>query len=144
VRKVGISLMLLPLLLMLSWCTVADKRSGYGTLRVLLLPTLLTPRRLTSTFPWCTPPPPPFSFNWACFCKKQKRCVKCSSKYSILGSTPFISKLGVTQSVQRLDYKRGSVSARGWEFLFPSSRPDRIWGPPSLLSNGGRKIFPRG
>jgi hypothetical protein len=36
---------------------------------------------------------------------------------------------------------RGSVGSR----MFPSSRrPDRLWGSPSLLSNGYRRLFPVG
>jgi len=30
----------------------------------------------------------------------------------------------------------GSIPKRGREFFSSSSRPDRIWGPPSLLSSG--------
>jgi len=31
---------------------------------------------------------------------------------------------------------RGSRAGRGCEFLFSPPRPDRLWSPPSLLSNG--------
>jgi hypothetical protein len=31
---------------------------------------------------------------------------------------------------------RGSSLGRGWEFFSLPSRPDRLWGPPSLLSSG--------
>jgi hypothetical protein len=31
---------------------------------------------------------------------------------------------------------RGSIPDRGREFFFWPLRPDRLWGPPSLLSNG--------
>jgi hypothetical protein len=31
---------------------------------------------------------------------------------------------------------RGSSPGRDWEFLSSPPRPDRFWGPPSLLSNG--------
>jgi hypothetical protein len=30
----------------------------------------------------------------------------------------------------------------GWEFFSSSSLPERLWGPPSLLSNGYQGIFP--
>jgi hypothetical protein len=34
---------------------------------------------------------------------------------------------------------RGSIPDRGKGFFFQPLRPDRLWGPPSLLSNGYRK-----
>jgi hypothetical protein len=34
---------------------------------------------------------------------------------------------------------RGSIPDGGWEFFFSPPRPDRLWGPPSLLSNGYRE-----
>jgi len=34
----------------------------------------------------------------------------------------------------------GSSSGGGWEF-FSSPRPERLWGPPSLLSNGYQALF---
>jgi hypothetical protein len=40
---------------------------------------------------------------------------------------------------------RGSSPGRGWEFLSSPPRPDRFWGPPSLLSNGYQGgLFPWG
>jgi hypothetical protein len=38
----------------------------------------------------------------------------------------------------------GSVPNRGRVFFFQSLRPDRLWGPLSLLSNGYWGSFPRG
>jgi hypothetical protein len=39
---------------------------------------------------------------------------------------------------------RGSIPGGGWEFLSSPTRPDRLWGPPNLLSNGYRERFPCG
>jgi hypothetical protein len=38
----------------------------------------------------------------------------------------------------RLDDRgsRGSIPGRGWEFFSSLPRPERLWGSPSLLSNG--------
>jgi hypothetical protein len=38
----------------------------------------------------------------------------------------------------------GSSPGRGWEFFFSSLRPDRLWSPPSLVSNGYQGLFPLG
>jgi hypothetical protein len=38
----------------------------------------------------------------------------------------------------------GSSPCRGWEFFSSPSRPERLWGPPSLLSKGYGELFPRG
>jgi hypothetical protein len=35
----------------------------------------------------------------------------------------------------------GSSPNRGWEFLSSPPRPDRLWGPPSLLPNGWPFIY---
>jgi hypothetical protein len=32
----------------------------------------------------------------------------------------------------------------GWEFFSPPPRPERLWGPPNLLSNGYQELFPWG
>jgi hypothetical protein len=38
----------------------------------------------------------------------------------------------------------GSSPGRGWEFFSSPSRPDRLWGPPNLVSDGTRGSFPVG
>jgi hypothetical protein len=38
----------------------------------------------------------------------------------------------------------GSIPDRGREFIFSAARPDRLWGPPILLSNGYQGFFPWG
>jgi hypothetical protein len=35
----------------------------------------------------------------------------------------------------------GSSPGRGWEFTSSPRRPDRLWGPPSLLSSGHQTFF---
>jgi len=34
--------------------------------------------------------------------------------------------------------------SRGRDFLSSPPRPDRLWAPPSLLSNGYQELFPWG
>jgi hypothetical protein len=38
----------------------------------------------------------------------------------------------------------GSIPGRGWECFSSPPRPDRLWGPLSLLSNGYQGFFPWG
>jgi hypothetical protein len=53
----------------------------------------------------------------------------------------------IAQSVQRLDYgldDRGSIPGRDWKFSSSPPYPDRLWVPPSLLSNGYREALSLG
>jgi len=45
-----------------------------------------------------------------------------------------------------LDYRGSRVGfpEGGWGFFPSPPRPERLWGPPSLLSNGYRELFPGG
>jgi hypothetical protein len=44
------------------------------------------------------------------------------------------SSVSITTRLRMDD--QGSNPGRGWEFFSSSPRPDRLWGPPRLLSNG--------
>jgi hypothetical protein len=52
----------------------------------------------------------------------------------------------VAQSVWHLRYwlgDRGQIPVRGWEFFSLPPRPEHLWGPPSLPSDGYRGVLPR-
>jgi hypothetical protein len=60
---------------------------------------------------------------------------------------PSIRGGGMSQSVQRLGYGLdvwGSIFGKSWEFFSSQPRPDRLWGPPSLLSKGKTGSSPGG
>jgi hypothetical protein len=55
------------------------------------------------------------------------------------------SVIGIVTGYRLDDLGKGvRFPARGWEFFPSPSRPDRLWGPPSLVSNGYRELFARG
>jgi hypothetical protein len=52
-------------------------------------------------------------------------------------------EVGVTQSVYRRAARAGFDSRQCKDFFYSLQRPDRLWCPPSLLSNGHRRLFLR-
>jgi len=46
--------------------------------------------------------------------------------------------------VSYLKYGSGSIPGGGWEFFSSPPRPEQLWDPVSLLSNGYQGFFPWG
>jgi hypothetical protein len=63
------------------------------------------------------------------------------STWTLLGSRSQVSS--VSTESYGLDF-RDSITDKGKSFFCSPERPDRLWGPASLLSNGNRGFFPLG
>jgi hypothetical protein len=87
------------------------------------------------------------------------RAARFSSAQALINAIPLVNSPSFRISAQsnhfiiaisfsRLDSyglgERGSIPGRGKRFLSIGQRPDRLWGPPSLLSNSHRKLYPGG
>jgi hypothetical protein len=55
-----------------------------------------------------------------------------------------MSRMNLDSSVGYGLDDRGSIPVRGWEFLSSPPRPDWLWGPSSLPSNGHHGFLPWG
>jgi hypothetical protein len=65
--------------------------------------------------------------------------------YSITAAESRDSSVGIATRLRagRSGFQ-GSISGGGWEFFSSPPRPERLWGPPSLLFNGYQGHFPGG
>jgi hypothetical protein len=61
-------------------------------------------------------------------------------------SNDLLRRAVIAQSVKRwvTGWTIDSIPGGGWEFLSSPRRPERLWGPLSLLSNGYQRLFPWG
>jgi len=62
----------------------------------------------------------------------------------ILTTSEYVGSRGSSVTiVTRLQARRpGLIPDRCWEFSYPPPRPERLWGPPSLLSIAYRQFSP--
>jgi hypothetical protein len=74
--------------------------------------------------------------------KGHKVCVQLFEAFGLRPSYVQNVEAGVA-TVYGLDY-RGSILSRGKRFFSAPFSPDRLWGPPSLLSNGYRGFLQQG
>jgi hypothetical protein len=63
-----------------------------------------------------------------------------SSPLSILINPTLLSRHSAGLRAGRSGFW-GSIPGGGWKFFSKASRPERLWDPPSLLSNGYQGLF---